>query len=368
MEKVNIGIVGVGDISGIYLKNLHGLFKELRVVGVCDLIREKAERAKAQYNIPKIYDTMYDLIADPEVDIVLNLTRPNEHYGVSRAALEGGKHVYSEKPLAARIEDGRALVALAEEKGLMLGGAPDTFLGAGIQTCRRIIDSGFIGDIIGASAAMICHGHESWHPDPEFYYGAGGGPMLDMGPYYITALINLLGEAKAVTGITRTSFRERTITSAPKFGKIIPVEAFTHVTGMIEFTSGAVANITTTFDVHYDKQAHFEVYGSEGTLAVPDPNIFGGPIMIYRPEEKRWLEMPLTFGYSENSRGLGLADMAKAITTDRTPRASYKQTLHVLEVMTAFERSSAKGAREDIISHFERVAPMQSGGLPGILD
>lgn len=177
METVKIGMVGVGDISGIYLKNITGLFKEIELVAVCDLVREKAERAKEQYGIPKIYDTMYELFADPEIDIVLNLTRPYEHFGVSSEALKAGKHVYSEKPLAATLEEGRELVRLAQEKNLLLGGAPDTFLGAGIQTCRKLIDSGFIGEPIGAAAFMICRGHESWHPDPAFYYQHGGGPM-----------------------------------------------------------------------------------------------------------------------------------------------------------------------------------------------
>lgn len=368
MQKVKIGMVGVGDISGIYLKNITGMFKEIELVAVCDLIREKAEKAQAEYGVPKIYDTMHELFADPEIDIVLNLTRPNEHYGVSSEALKAGKHVYSEKPLAATLEDGKKLVALAEEKGLMLGGAPDTFLGAGIQTCRKLIDDGYIGRPIGAAAFMICHGHESWHPDPEFYYEFGGGPMMDMGPYYITALINLLGGIKTVTGLTRRSFPTRTITSQPKFGKVVDVEVPTHILGMMEFDSGAVGTITTTFDVHYPTQARFEVYGSEGTLIVPDPNYFGGPIQLYRPEEKRYLDMPLTFPYPENSRALGLADMAKAIATGRTPRASYKQTYHVLEVMTAFVRSSDAGAKVEIESRFERQKPMVNSPLTGVLD
>ena len=168
--SVNIAMIGVGAISGIYLKNITGTFKEIKLIGVCDLVRERAEKAQREYSVPKLYETMYDAFADPEVDIVLNLTRPYEHYGVTKAALEAGKHVYSEKPLAADWDEGRELVALAEAKGLMLGGAPDTFMGAGIQTCRKLIDEGAIGKVIGTAAFMICHGHETWHPDPEFYY------------------------------------------------------------------------------------------------------------------------------------------------------------------------------------------------------
>ena len=186
-----IGFVGVGAISGIYLENITNRFKDIEIIGVCDLIRERAENAVKKYNIPKLYNDMYELFADPEVDVVLNITRPYEHYEVTKAALLAGKHVYSEKPLAVDMDEADELVALAKEKGLHLGGAPDTFMGAGIQTCRKLIDDGVIGDVVGANVAMICHGHESWHPDPEFYYKFGGGPMLDMGPYYVTALINL---------------------------------------------------------------------------------------------------------------------------------------------------------------------------------
>ena len=193
MKTVKIGFVGCGAISGIYLENITKRFKEIEIIGVCDLIRERAENAVKKYNIPKLYDTMHELFADPEIDIVLNLTRPYQHYEVSKAALLAGKHVYSEKPLGADLEEGIELVKLAEEKGLVIGGAPDTFLGAGIQTCRRLIDSGVIGDIIGGRAVMACHGHETWHPDPDFYYQRGGGPLFDMGPYYITALTNLIG-------------------------------------------------------------------------------------------------------------------------------------------------------------------------------
>ena len=195
-----IGIVGIGCISGIYLENITNRFRNIEVVGVCDLIRERAEAAVAKYPIPKLYEDMHELFADPEVDIVLNLTRPYQHYDVSKAALLAGKHVYSEKPLGASFEEGLELVKLAEERGLWIGGAPDTFLGAGIQTCRKLIDEGAIGDVVGATAFMTGHGPESWHPDPAFFYKFGGGPMMDMGPYYVTALVNLLGAVKRVGG------------------------------------------------------------------------------------------------------------------------------------------------------------------------
>lgn len=364
---IRIGMVGVGAISGIYLKNLTKLYKEVELVAVCDLIREKAEKAQNEYNIPKLYDTMEELYADQDIDIVLNLTRPYEHYEVSKKALEAGKHVYSEKPLAATLEEGLNLVNLAKNKNLLLGGAPDTFLGAGIQTCRKLIDDGFIGEPVGAAAFMICHGHESWHPDPEFYYKHGGGPMMDMGPYYLTALTNLLGGIKSVTGIARTTFPKRTITSEPKSGTIVDVEVPTNVTGILEFDNGAIATLYTTFDVHYNGQARFEIYGSQGTLLVPDPNTFGGPIYLLRQEEKEYKEIPVMYDYADNSRGLGLADMAKAIETGRSFRANYKQTLHVLEAMTAFHTSSDIRGAVDLKTTFTREEPMQLNAVTGII-
>ena len=368
MKTVKIGMVGVGDISGIYLQNITGLFREIELVAVCDLVREKAERAKEKYGIPKIYDTMYELFADPEIDIVLNLTRPYEHFGVSSEALKAGKHVYSEKPLAATLEEGRELVRLAQEKNLLLGGAPDTFLGAGIQTCRRLIDSGFIGDPIGAAAFMICRGHESWHPDPAFYYQHGGGPMMDMGPYYLTAMINLLGGVSSVMGVAKSSFPTRTITSQPKYGEVVKVEVPTYVTGILNFENGATGTIFTTFDVCYPGQARLEIYGTKGTLFVPDPNTFGGPVRLLRQEDGEVREIPLCFDYAENSRALGLADMAKALQTGSDPRESWKQTLHVLEIMQSFEASSRSGSVVPMESKYTRGEPMSDSGVRGVLD
>lgn len=368
MERVKIGILGLGAISGIYLKNLTELFREVEVAGVYDLVPEKMEAVKEEYAIGKTYGSMEELLQDPQIEIVLNLTRPFEHYETTKAALLAGKHVYSEKPLAATYEEGKELVRLAAEKSRMLGGAPDTFLGAGIQTCRKLIDAGFIGQPIGASARMICHGHESWHPAPEFYYQYGGGPMMDMGPYYLTALVNLLGRAQGLTGVASKSFEKRIITSKPHYGQSVEVEVPTHVNGIVRFESGAVATVTTTFDVYYDTQASLEVYGTKGTLRVPDPNGFGGPIQLLRPEEGQFKEMPLAFDYQANSRGLGVADMAKALRTGRSMRADCRQTLHVLEMMTAFEKSSREGRFVTLESPYERSMPMQEDSVRGILD
>lgn len=387
MERTRVAMIGVGAISGIYLQNITKVFRELDLVGVCDLIPERAEKgaayvkeqieAGAPVRQPKIYSDMYEAFQDPEVEVILNLTRPHEHYEVTRQALLHGKHVYSEKPLGVDMEEAQQLIALAEEKNLRLGGAPDTFMGAGIQTARRLIDDGMIGDVVGASCAMVCHGHETWHPDPEFYYKRGGGPMLDMGPYYVTALVQLLGEAKGVMGMTKTTFPHRTITSEPHHGEDIAVDVDTYLSGNILFSNGAIAQIFTTFDVYYTQQARFEVYGTKGTLVVPDPNTFGGPVMLLRPEDQAaapktdpalakksvpqfyngYKEMPLLYDYNENSRALGLADMCKALRTGRDHRANYQQQRHVLEIMTSFSKSSETGAFVPLTSHYTRTAP-----------
>ena len=242
MEKTRIGFIGVGAISGIYLENITNMFPDMEVYAVYDLLEERAAAAQETYHIPKRYTSLDQMLADPAVDIVLNLTRPSEHYAVTKAALLAGKPVYSEKPLAATVAEGRELAALAAEKGLALGGAPDTFLGAGLQTCRKLIEDGYIGRPVGAAAFMLCHGHESWHPDPAFYYKRGGGPMMDMGPYYLTALTALLGSVTEVTGTARKSFEQRTVTSQPRRGEVIDVEVPTHVNGILQFESGAVGD------------------------------------------------------------------------------------------------------------------------------
>ena len=370
MKRVKTVMIGVGCISGIYLKNIHETFREIELVGVCDLVRERAEKAQADYGIPKIYDTMHDAFADPEIELVLNLTRPYEHYAVSKAALEAGKHVYCEKPLGADLAEGIELRRLAAEKGLRLGGAPDTFMGAGIQTCRRLIDDGYIGTPVGSAAFMLSSGPESWHPDPEFYYKRGAGPMFDMGPYYLTAMINLMGGISRVMSASRKSFPTRTATCKEFFGLEIGVDVSTHVASTVQYDSGAIGTIITTFDVKYPWERHrfIEIYGSEGTLFVPDPNCFGGPIQLFRPEDGKVREVTLMYAYSENSRALGLADMAKAIQTGRKARCGVQQTYHVLEVMEGFATSAAKGAWVDIESKFERQPAMKLPVLPGVLD
>jgi len=342
---MNIAFIGVGNISGIYLKNITSRFTEMKIVGLCDLIRERAEKAAAEYGIGKIYSDMYEAFADPEVDLILNITRPYQHYEVTRQALLAGKHVYCEKPLGASFEEGRELVKLAKEKGLMIGGAPDTFLGAGIQTCKKLIDDGYIGRPIAASAFMMGAGPDSWHPDPITFYQYGGGPMLDMGPYYITALTYMMGRVESVMGMTAKSFPERLFTCKEHFGETGKVDVATHLTGSLRFESGAIGTITTSFDIKSSQLPWIEIYGEKGTLYVPDPNTFGGPVKLYRPEDGEIREIPLMYENASNSRGLGLLEMARAIRDGKDDFiTSSKRTFHVLDVLTAFQRSSDSGS------------------------
>ena len=365
---MNVGMVGCGNISPIYLKNFRELFKEVRLVAVCDLVRERAEEAQKANNVPKLYDTMEELFADPEIDIVLNLTRPYQHYGVSKAALLAGKHVYSEKPLGINFEEGKELVDIAVSKGLMIGGAPDTFLGGGIQTCRKLIEEGKIGEIVGGRFCMWGHGMETWHPDPDFFYQIGGGPLFDMGPYYVTAMINLLGGVKEVYSYAHISYPERLITSAPHRGEIIKVNTPTHIETIVTLESGKHVSLFTSFDVYNSRETRITIYGTKGTLYVPDPNYFGNEdIIFFNGETNKAETLPFEFDYLENSRLLGLADMAKSIEEGRPGRATYRQTLHVLDVMDGILRSAKEGKPFAMRTKFTKEAFMDPTKPHGIL-
>jgi len=364
MQPAKVGIIGCGAISGIYFQ-AGRTFEMLDIVACADLIRERAEAKAKEFGCKAI--TVEELLADPEIEIVLNLTIPNAHASIAQAAVEAGKSVHNEKPLTITREEGRKLLATAKEKGVRVGCAPDTFMGAGIQTCRKLIDDGVIGEPIAATAFMMCHGHEGWHPDPEFYYKVGGGPMFDMGPYYLTALVNLIGPVKRVSGSTRITFPERVIGSEPKKGQVIKVDVPTHVAGLMEFANGAIGTIITSFDVWAAELPRIEIYGTKGTLSVPDPNGFGGPVRVFLPQEG-WKEVSLTHGYEENSRGIGVADMAYALRSGRKHRASGELAYHVLDIMHAFHDASDQGKRVDLESTCERPAALPVGLKPGTLD
>jgi predicted dehydrogenase len=366
MDKTKIGIVGCGNISGVYLK-VSKTFEDIEVVACSDIIMEKAKARAQEFNVPKAC-TVEELMADPEIEIVLNLTIPVAHAEVALKALNAGKSVYNEKPLAITREDGQKILQLAKKKKLRVGAAPDTFLGGGIQTCRKLIDDGWIGEPVAAVAFLAHHGHESWHPDPEFYYKVGGGPMFDMGPYYLTALVSLIGPIRRVTGSARITFPERTITSQPKYGTKIRVDVPTHISGVMDFANGAVGTMITTFDVWGAQLPHIEIYGSEGSLSVPNPNNFCGPVTILRAGSKEWKEVPLTHGYTDQNRSLGVADMAKAIKTGRPHRANGEMAYHVLDIMHAFHDSSKQGKHIELQSTCTRPAALPMGLRNGKLD
>jgi predicted dehydrogenase len=359
MPKIRAGIIGCGKISGIYCSNLTGAFADrVKLVGCADMVRERAEAAAKEYGLEKVL-TPEEMLADPEIDIIINLTIPNAHYEICVAAVEAGKHTYVEKPLCITREQAADLLAKAKRKGVLVGGAPDTFLGGGIQTCRKLIDDGVVGEPVAATAFMLGHGHESWHPAPEFYYKTGGGPMFDMGPYYLTALVNLIGPARRVTGSTRITFPERTITSEPLNGTKITVDVPTHIAGVIDFHNGAVGTIVTSFDVWGGRLPFIEVYGTEASLSVPNPNTFGGPVMIKKSgRSSEWEEITMTHTYTENSRGLGVADMAKAVSEGRAPRASGELAAHVLEIMHGFHDASDQGKHYELKTTCNKPEPL----------
>lgn len=359
MEKLKIGIIGCGVISTIYLKNCKS-FPVLEVCAVADIDLDRARARADEFGIPKAC-SVAELLGDPDVQLVINLTIPKVHAEVSLQALEAGKHVYGEKPLAVSLEDGRRVLDRAKELGLRVGSAPDTVLGGGIQTCRKLIEDGWIGKPIAATAFMMSHGPESWHPDPEFFYAPGGGPMFDMGPYYLTSLINLIGGVRRVTGSAQPTFPERTITSEKKFGKKLPVETPTHVAGVLDFADGAVGTIITSFDVWSNELPRIEIYGTHGTLSVPDPNTFGGPVRVRRQGADHWSDVPLTHEFTDNSRGLGVADMAFGILNNRPHRANGDVAYHVLEIMHGIHIASTGGKHYTLHSACERPEPLPTG-------
>jgi predicted dehydrogenase len=365
VNTVNIGIIGCGNISPVYFQTSKR-FANLNLIGCADMDAARAQARASEYGTRAF--SVDDLLAHDDIQIIINLTIPKAHGEVGIRAVEAGKSVYNEKPLALSREEGQHLIALAKKNTVRVGGAPDTFLGAGIQTCIKLINDGAIGEPIGATAFMMGHGHESWHPDPEFYYQPGGGPMFDMGPYYLTALVAMLGPVKRVTGSARITFPERTITSKPKYGQKITVRVPTHVAGVMDFDSGAVATIIQSFDVWKHSMPNIEIYGTEGSLQVPDPNSFGGPVRIAKAGEKDWTEVALTHSYANQSRGLGVADMGNALHSGRAHRASAELTYHVLDIMHAVHDASRSNAHVELESTCQRPAPLPEGLADGAID
>ncbi|MCC2685372.1 MAG: gfo/Idh/MocA family oxidoreductase [Paenibacillaceae bacterium] len=333
MKPVNVGVIGCGKISSAYIQNMKQ-FPMLNVVGCADLNRQRAQERAEECGLPGAYEVP-ELIAHQDVELIVNLTIPKAHLEVTMAALDAGKHVYSEKPMALSCVDARAILDNAAKRNLLFGGAPDTVLGSGIQTSRKLVEDGAIGRPLSAVAFMMARGPETWHPDPEFLYKPGGGPMYDMGPYYVAALVHLLGPIRKVTGAASTPFATRMITSEQKYGQMIEVEIPTHISGTLEFENGALATLITSFDIAAgsSKLPSIELYGSEGTLNVPKPFEFSGQVLLRKSSKGDWAEMPLLGEYKDHLRGLGVADMACAIRSGREFRANGEMAYHVMEAM-----------------------------------
>ncbi|MCS7209816.1 MAG: Gfo/Idh/MocA family oxidoreductase [Fimbriimonadales bacterium] len=358
---MKVGVVGCGNISPVYLR-VARQFPEIEILAVADAIPERAQERASQFGVPLVL-SVEELIQHPEIEIVLNLTPPQAHAPLNKAALQAGKHVYCEKPFGIHRAEAREVLTLAEQRGLYIGCAPDTVLGAGIQTCLKLIRDGAIGEPVGASAFMLSAGHEHWHPNPEFFYQPGGGPMLDMGPYYITTLITLLGTVRRVAGMSRITRPTRVIRSEPKRGQVVSVQTPTHITGAMEFTNGAIATVTMSFDVWAHRLPCIEVYGTEGTLGVPDPNGFGGPVLLRTAGESEWREVALTHPYAEQYRSLGLAEMIRALQEGRPNRLNGQLAYHALDVMLAFNDSSVSGQHILLESTCTPPEPMPQAGL-----
>ncbi len=366
-KTLGVGIIGCGNISTSYLK-LAPLFRGLEVRAVADINLDAAKARATEYNTRA--QSVDDILANKDIDVIVNLTIPDAHYPVSKSIVEAGKHAYSEKPLVLTLEEGSALKAAANKNGVRVGCAPDTFLGGSHQQARALLDEGRVGDIIAGAAAVQNHGMEAWHPNPDFFFLPGGGPMLDLGPYYVANLINLLGPVKRVAALTSAPEKERTIGNGARLGQKVPVKTPTNIHALLEFANGATIQLSTSWDVWHHKRNHFELYGTEGTLYVPDPNFFGGAVEVGgkdgsltkiepwdHPFGKNNQEHPKA-GALANYRTAGLADMAVAILEGRDNRCSLERTLHGVDVMTSILKSGETGKFVDLTTTCTRPAAL----------
>ncbi|NUS11711.1 MAG: Gfo/Idh/MocA family oxidoreductase [Streptomyces sp.] len=353
-EPLRVGMVGAGKISGQYLDTIARL-DGLRLTAVTDLDPARAKEA-AERTGAGTAGSVAELVERDDVDAVLNLTIPAVHAEVALAAIAAGKHVYGEKPLAATRAEATAILTAARTAGVRVGSAPDTVLGTGTQTARKAVDDGLIGRPVAATAFMTTAGHEAWHPDPEFYYRPGGGPLLDMGPYYLSALVHLLGPVARVTGAASTPRAEREIGSGPRAGQRFPVEVATHVTGVLEHTGGALSTLVMSFDIHAAHLPRIEVHGTAGSLGVPDPNGFEGPVELFTGGQ--WRQLPVSAGHRGAGRGTGLADLAAAVAEGRPHLASAELAEHVLDVMLTLLDAAREGRSLPVATSCERPAPV----------
>ncbi|GAA2624765.1 Gfo/Idh/MocA family oxidoreductase [Dactylosporangium fulvum] len=362
-DALNVGIIGAGKISAAYATTLARL-PGVTMTRVADLDAGRAAALAADF--PGVRAGAPDeLLAADDVDVVLNLTVPQAHAAVALAAIASGKHVYGEKPLAADTTEARSVLDAAARAGLAVGCAPDTVLGTGLQTARSSLAAGDIGTPVAATAFMVTPGHERWHPSPEFYYQPGGGPLFDMGPYYLSALVTLLGPVRRVTGMTAAPRATREIGAGPRAGTVFPVNVATHVTGVLEHAGGALSTLMMSFDVWAGQLPRIEVYGSAGSLSVPDPNHFAGPVRLFTATAQEWVDVPERAGYRDAARGYGVADLARSLRDGTPPRASGDLAYHVLDVMERLLEAAGSGTSAEVTSTCTVPPPVPFGAVPG---
>jgi len=355
-EPLKVGIIGCGAIIAQYLTNFRRL-DQIELVAVADLDPVRAQAVADDYDGVRAV-SVEELLAADDVDLVLNLTIPAAHADVALKAIAAGKSVYGEKPLAATTAEAQQVLAAAREAGVVVGCAPDTVLGTGIQTARKAIDDGLIGAPISATATMVTPGHERWHPNPDFYYQPGGGPLLDMGPYYVSALVTLLGPVVSVIGAASHTRNERTVGSGPRAGETVPVNIDSHVTGVLVHASGALSTLFMSFDAVKSKSPNIEIHGERGSLVVPDPNHFDGDVQLFALGAEDWQTLPISAGYVDSGRGFGIADLA-ATPPGSEPRAGGQLAYHALEVMESVLASAKSGSAVQIQSTAARPAAVE---------
>lgn len=357
MKPLSAGVLGCGTISDAYLGS-DDRFDAFEIVACADIDRSRAQACADEYGIAASDPDA--LAADDEIDLVINLTPPSAHAETCERFLEAGKHVYVEKPLATTRADADRILRTARQNDRRVGSAPDTVLGAGLQTCRSLLDDGRIGRPVGATAVWIGGGHETWHPNPDLYYEDGGGPLFDMGPYYVAALVSLFGPASRVTGSVDRTHETRTIGCGPREDETIDVDVPTHETGIVDFADGPTATLLTSFDGPGGStfaSPVFELYGTDGTLALPDPNTFEGPVGVQRPAGDGLEDVPLTHTYTAG-RGAGVADLARSVRSEWNHRTRGTLARHVLEILEGVRTASRTGEHVPIESTVDRPEPL----------
>jgi len=367
---MKVGVIGCGNIADIYFKNSKQFFNNFEIDACADINEEASKIFAKKYNVRQL--SVEDILADKEIEFIINLTTPNVHYEVSKSIIESNKHSYSEKPLSIEFDDGKKLNDLAEENNVYVGCAPDTFLGAGIQTARNLLDDNAIGNVQLGSISMAVPGHEMWHPNPDFYYKYGGGPILDMGPYYFTALVSLLGPVVNVDSKIKSVYEKRVIGSGNRKGQEIKVDIPTSIISHLEFKSGALIDTFFSFDIWKHNKSHIELYGDKGSLSVPDPNMFGGELLKCASKGGEWESIPTThmnlgkYNIEKNHervnedptvanyRGIGVSEMIDSIKKGKKNRCSGELSLHVLDIMDSILESGKSRKKVNLRSECEK--------------